>query len=358
MARKALLPLSVLYGAAAFIRNRAFDAGVLRASRAPVPVIAVGNLTAGGTGKTPLVRWLVRRLRERNVRVAVVSRGYGRRSRGVLVVADSASVRVDAARGGDEPVMIARGEPGVGVVVGERRHDAARRAAGELGAEVIVLDDAFQHRSIHRDVNILLLDASVDIRRELLLPAGMRREGLAGIRRADLVVWSGVQAAEERTRLESSIRRWYTGPGAGVRYDLVSYTSCADGRRAGVDEFRGKAVFAFCAIGRPERFLRSLRGRGLEVKDWVTFRDHHWYGGADIEGLLDRFARSGAELLMTTEKDAVRLESDPVAAENFLRAFPVWYPALEVVPVWGEAEMLAAVDRAGEGRSTSVFHSR
>lgn len=356
--QKALLPLSVLYGTAAFIRNKAFDAGILRASRVPVPVIAVGNLTAGGTGKTPLVRWLLRRLRMRDLRVAVVSRGYGRRSRGVLVVSDGTSLRLDAAQGGDEPVMIARGEPGAVVVVGERRHDAARCAARELAAEVIVLDDAFQHRYLHRDLNILLLDASVDIRREPLLPAGMRREGLAGIRRADLVVWSGVQAADERTRLESSIRRWYAGPGAGVRYEFVSYTSCADGRRAGADEFQGRTVLAFCAIGRPERFLRSLQARGLAVKDFVTFRDHHRYGSGDIERILDRFAGSAAELILTTEKDAVRLESDPVTVENFLRAFPVWYPDLELVPVWGEAEMLAAVDRAVESRSTGVFHSR
>jgi tetraacyldisaccharide 4'-kinase len=344
--QKFLHPLSFLYGAATFFRNRAFDAGFLRVAHVSVPVISVGNLTAGGTGKTPLVEWLVRRLIAQNRRVAVVSRGYGRTSRGVVVVSDGKSVRVDAALGGDEPVMIARKFPGVAVVVGERRREAAEVAVRELGAGVIVLDDGFQHRYIHRDTNVLLLDASVDIRREPLLPAGMRREPLGGLGRADLVVWSGVAAQEDRPRLESGIRRWYTGPTAGVRYELVSYTSCADGRRVGIDEFRERRVFAFCAIGRPERFLASLRERGLLAEDSLTFRDHHWYRPADIEEILTRFAASGAELMLTTEKDAVRMETNQEIAENFLRPFPVWYAALEMVPVWGEGELTAAIDRS------------
>jgi tetraacyldisaccharide 4'-kinase len=212
---------------------------------------------------------------------------------------------------------------------------------------VIVLDDAFQHRAIGRDLNILVLDATTEIWRERLLPAGLRREGLSAMRRADLVVWSGVTHAEDRMALEAGIRRWYQGPSAGIAARLVSYRNCADGRRAVTEEFRRKPALAFCGIGRPERFLRSLGERGLEMKDAVTFRDHRWYAPADLEHVLDRFAASGAELIVTTEKDAVRLEADPLAVENFLRAFPVWYPELDVSTVWGEEHLNAALGLAG-----------
>src|SRR5512138_3861842 len=156
MWRTLLAPPVWIYLAATWVRNRAYDAGIFRVERTSVPVIAVGNLVAGGTGKTPLVQHLAERLLGIGRKVAVVSRGYGRRTRGPLIVSRGKEVLVTPAEGGDEPVLLARNVPGLAVVVAERRVAGARIAAGECAADVILLDDGFQHRAIHRDLNILV----------------------------------------------------------------------------------------------------------------------------------------------------------------------------------------------------------
>jgi len=195
--RFVLLPLSWLYGLVVRLRNRLFDSRVLKSAAADVPVISVGNLTAGGTGKTPLVEYIAGHFLTQGRKVGIVSRGYGRASRGVVVVSDGSSLRADARAGGDEPVQMARKYPAAAVVVGEKRVEAARCAI-ELGAEVLLLDDAFQHRYLRRDVDILVLDSRKDIREEPLLPSGLRREPLSSLRRADLVVMSRIASRSVR----------------------------------------------------------------------------------------------------------------------------------------------------------------
>ncbi len=190
--RKFLLPFSWLYGLAVTVRNLAYDKGWFRQETAGVPVVSVGNITAGGTGKTPLVEYLVRHLVASGKHPAILSRGYRRRSRGVVVVSDGKSMRSDAAMGGDEPVQMARKLATVPVVVAERRIAAARVAVRDFHADVLVLDDGFQHRSLKRDLNILIMDSRRDLVREPLLPVGLRREPLAAVRRANLVVLSKV----------------------------------------------------------------------------------------------------------------------------------------------------------------------
>ena len=220
-----LLPFSWLYAMVMVCRNLAYDRGVFVVRGPGVPVISVGNLTAGGTGKTPLTEYIVGYLRNKHVRVAVVSRGYRRKSRGVVVVSDGKSVLVDATWGGDEPVQIAAKFPGVPVVVGERRVEAARIAVHALGAEVIVLDDGFQHRGIKRDLDILVMDARKDITSERLIPAGMRREPLNAIRRAGIVAFS---RAEDRVVWGPKVHRWYAGEDVLYRYESPTARRAGD----------------------------------------------------------------------------------------------------------------------------------
>jgi tetraacyldisaccharide 4'-kinase len=343
--RKALLPLSWLYAGVMSARNLAFDLGFLRVTRLPVPVIAVGNLTAGGTGKTPLVEWIVRRLLERGRMVGVVSRGFGRRSSGVVIVSDGARVLADAGQGGDEPVQIARKFPAARVVVGERRVEAAEVAVKSLKADVLVLDDAFQHRYLHRDLNILVLDAEKDLWKEPALPAGLRRESLRGLGRADVLAFSGLLPGKNLRDLQPP-PGWSSGPVIGYRYVPGGFRRAEEGEPRTPAAMTGKRVFVFSAIGRHDRFVGSLSAQGLSVCGEIGFRDHHWFAPGDGELILRRFRESHAEILVTTEKDAVRMAADRDLRENFLRPFPVWVAGLEVDLADGEATLLALIDRA------------
>jgi len=335
--RMALLPFGEAYSAALALRNAMFKVGIFPVARVGVPVIAVGNITAGGTGKTPLVELIVRMLQNLGKKVAVVSRGYGRRSHGVVVVSDGKSVLVDGSVGGDEPVQVARKFPGVPVVVGERRIDAVHRVVNELGAGVVVLDDAFQHRFIHRDLNILVLEAGKDIRDEWSLPAGLRREPLVGIRRADLVAWSGIKNHQRVADLRGQIARWFAGP-------MISY--CVEPLplrtvRGGVDKGScvGKRVVAFCGIAAPQRFFATVRQIGGDTVREMVFPDHHRFTKQDVQRILLEFCTSHADLLVTTEKDATRMLAVEDLRCNFLESYPVWYLPVEVRIVEGEEQL-------------------
>jgi tetraacyldisaccharide 4'-kinase len=347
----ALLPFGVLYSAAVVLRNMLFEAGVLSTVRVGVPVIAVGNITAGGTGKTPLVEYIVRLLQTNGQKVAVVSRGYGRRSQGVVVVSDGKSVLVDGSVGGDEPVQVARKFSGVTVVVGERRIEAARRAVQECGAEVIVLDDAFQHRFVHRDLNILVLEAGKRVREERSLPAGLRREPLAGIRRADLVAWSGIRPHLRVADLGGQIAQWFGGP-------MISY--CVEPLPLVIARGTGdkgsclrKRVLAFCGIAAPERFFDMIRHTGGDTVREMVFPDHHRFSIQDVERILLEFRTSHADLMVTTEKDVTRMLAAAEVKENFLDPYPVWYLPVAVRIIEGEEQlttMLLQVVRRRDAR--------
>ena len=345
--RTMLLPFSWLYGLGAAARNSAFDMGLLPRRRGAVPVIAVGNLTAGGTGKTPLVEYITGRLVERGLNVAVVSRGYGRRSHGVVLVSRRGDILADAFTGGDEPVQIARKFRSASVVVGERRADAAARAVAECGAEVIVLDDAFQHRSIRRDLDILVIDASTEFLRERILPAGMRREWFSGLRRAGLIGFSRA-AGKDDPPWAGALARW-TGARSFAYRTLISgfATMPGDEPLAG-KALRGKRVLAFSGIGSHRGFLASLRAEGLDVVADMRFRDHHVYSGKDLDGILE--AAAVADACMTTEKDMVRLLADPGLMARIGAAVPFMYAVATIGILRGEDLLEQAVGGVLDGR--------
>ena len=342
--KRLLLPVAWIYGSVVAVRNWAFDAGILQQRRADVPVISVGNMTAGGTGKTPLVEYIVGYLLCRGRRVGVVSRGFGRRSHGVVIVACGGKVLVDAVQGGDEPVQIARKFPAASVVVGERRADAARVAIRECGADVIVLDDGFQHRSLDRNLDIVVLDARKDIGGEMLLPAGMRREWLAGLRRAHMLGFSRA----DRGAIPAWGERWARECGGrtfAFRASATGFFSIAGER---VDQVRGP-VLAFSGIGDHDGFVKTLREAGVLVAGDVRFADHHWMAEGDVAAILARAEKCGARMLMTTEKDAVRLSADPQLAEKIVRAMPILWASLTVDVPAGRETLEAEIDRCLAG---------
>jgi tetraacyldisaccharide 4'-kinase len=304
---KLLRPLSWVYGGAVAARNVCFDAGMLATHRSTVPVISVGNITAGGTGKTPLVADIVGRLQSRNRRVGVVSRGYGRRSRGPVVVSGGGRTVTDPALGGDEPVMLAEAFPETTVVVAERRRVAAEIAVDRFGVDVLVMDDGYQHRSLHRDLDIVVVDGRAPLTGVPLLPAGNRREPLRSLRRADLIAISKVATSEEVAAAGKVLRRWSECPLLGFRPAVRGLADLETGGERHVPA--GTRVYALSGIGDHRGFLETLRGLGIVVTAAHDAGDHHLYTGDDVAGVVDAARRAGCDMVITTEKDAVRLRT-------------------------------------------------
>jgi tetraacyldisaccharide 4'-kinase len=263
--------------------------------------VSVGNLSVGGSGKTPVVRWLAARLRDEEGTVAVLSRGYGGSFRGdALIVGDGRDVFATADEAGDEPVMLARSLPGVVVAVGPRRDVVGRAVERRFGSCVHVLDDGFQHLRLHRDLDIVCLDVrDLDDRP---LPAGRLREGPEALERAHVVLLTRLEAASEGERRALEAR---LGPERTFRVtrQVVCWRTL-DGREAATP---GR-VFLFAGIARPERFEADAARAGARVVGCEFFPDHHRYQAKEIERLIGRARAAGAEALATTAKDAVRVE--------------------------------------------------
>jgi tetraacyldisaccharide 4'-kinase len=278
--------------------------GVFQPRDLSCPVVSIGNLTVGGTGKTPAVELAVRTLRAQGHRPAVVSRGYGRRSRGVRVVADAGSIRLEPEDAGDEPFLLARRLPGVPVVVGADRWAAARVARDTCGATAIVLDDGFQQRTLATSMEVVMARAERPWGNGRLLPAGPLREPLRALARADVIVATGsghVPAGE----VAATAARF--APHAPVITATLVPVACWDGRDmapVSLAQLRRTCAVPFAGIASPAAFASTLRE--LEVTgDVVAFPDHHWYSDDDVRALRARAA--GADALVTTEKDWVRL---------------------------------------------------
>ena len=293
--------LGRLFGAAARLRLAAYRRGVLRRRRLAGPVVSVGNLSVGGSGKTPLVRRVAEMLRDEGRSVAVLSRGYGGSFRGeALVVSDGDEVLAGWAEAGDEPVMLARSLPGVVVAVGPRRDVVGRVVEARFGPRVHVLDDGFQHLRLERDLDLVCLDVrDLDDRP---LPAGRLREGPEALDRADVVLLTRLEAATED---ELQVLETRLGPERTFRVSrhVVGWRTLG-----GVEAAAPARAFLFAGIARPERFEADAASAGAEVVGHSFFTDHHRYHPKEIETLVARARAEGAEALATTAKDAVRLE--------------------------------------------------
>jgi tetraacyldisaccharide 4'-kinase len=272
-------PLASIWGAVGRARNRLYDSGTLKQRRLARPVISVGNLSVGGAGKTPFVITLGNLLKQRGVKFDVLSRGYGRSTKGVLVVDPAGSAR----EFGDEPLLIAR-SLGVPVVVGESRVEAGEAAEKQFASEMHLLDDGFQHRELARDFDIVLV--TPDDARDQLLPAGRLREPLSALARADVVVLMSGAKPEEFPLAGKLIWR---------------------ARRGIVPKGLPQKAVAFCGIARPQNFLLQLKLAGCEPSAAAAFRDHYHYQEKDIADLLELRRQSDAEVFVTTEKDAINL---------------------------------------------------
>jgi len=299
-------PLSAIYGAVVSVRNALYDRGWSRANRLEGPVVSIGNLSVGGSGKTPFLIMLGELLQQRGISFDVLSRGYRRRTRGVAIVNPNGT----AAEFGDEPLLIAR-RLGVKVIVGKNRYQAGELAEEVSGPQLHLLDDGFQHRKLARDFDIVLV-SSGDAE-DSLLPIGRLREPLASLARAHAVVLTNDDAVPDNVVQLRKRAAHASNQGIPrvwrVRRDIVPPTT-------------SEPCFAFCGIARPGNFFSQLRAAEVTVAGTRSFRDHHRYSAADVRELLDSRQRFGASLFVTTEKDAINL-GDHLLALHPLQVVPV-----------------------------------
>ena len=303
-ARLGLRVASWPYGLAVQARNRAFDRGWKKVQRAAVPVVSVGNLTLGGTGKTPCVEWIARFFRDRDVQVAILSRGYG-----------SEHGR------NDEAMVLEENLPDVPHLQGADRVALAATAVEELEAELLILDDGFQHRRLHRDLDVVLIDATRPPACDALFPRGTLREPASGLRRAGAILLTRCDqvAASEVDAIRAWLnRRAPAVPVATTEHRPTELVDC-DGATAPADSLAGKPVGAFCGIGNPAAFRATLEALGAKVADFRAFPDHHAYTRADVDALT-RWAESlpADAVLVTTQKDWVKLRTPALAGR------PLW----------------------------------
>jgi tetraacyldisaccharide 4'-kinase len=295
-----LNPLAAVYGRVTALRRTWYARHPDRQQRLPRPVISVGNLVAGGSGKTPVVAALARLLLRAGERPAILSRGYGRRTRAddAVIVSDGRGALVPVRDSGDEPQMLARMLPEVPIVVCARRYRAGAVAASRFDVTVMLLDDGFQHLELARDIDLIVVSpADLD---EQLLPSGRLRESLAASAAADAVIVPG--SSEETSRVAAALQ-------VSRAFSVVSRYEPfrALARDADVSIAPGSTALAVAGIARPERFFDALEACDLRVVCDLRYADHHWFDAGDVSR-IERTARDrGASLIVTTEKDAVRL---------------------------------------------------
>ncbi len=304
-----LSPLAVAYAAVTRLRTAAYKKGFLKTRRLAVPIISIGNITVGGTGKTPLVAHISRILANEGLKVCILTRGYRRKDPGKRVaVSDGLEVLADVHESGDEPLWLAENLKGVAAVI----CDSVRAAAGQwaiehLGSNVLVLDDGFQHLQLARDLNILAIDASNPWGGGRLLPSGRLREAPQAASRADCVIITRAAPDPDIQELKATLKQLM-----GDRPIFTSRMRTKGVRglsAAQLDPGSGIAqpVAAFCAVGNPTSFFEHLLNEGLTLVHTHAFPDHHAYKQADITRLSDDAKRAGAAGLITTAKDAVKL---------------------------------------------------
>lgn len=312
--RAALRLLAVLYGVLVWARNFLYDREILKSRQVPCRVICIGNLTAGGSGKTPLVVMTARMLGEHGVKVAVVSRGYRRETKGALVVSDGVRIATPA-ESGDEPHLIAASLPGVPVVVGENRYEAAMLACARFKPETIVLDDGFQHRGLWRDIDLLAMDAANPVGSDYLLPRGLLREPAKNMKRAKAVVFTRVSAENPREPAERAVR--YYSRAVPLFWTQVEPDGLREPGGTGsepVAALAGKKVAALSNMANPASFYAILEQAGADIVLKQPMPDHHRYAVAEIGTVLERARAAGAECLVMTAKDERNLPADTPSA--------------------------------------------
>ena len=307
-------PFSPLYSFLMTTRSSFYQRGFFKQHRLEVPVISVGNLIMGGTGKTPLVQYIAKLLKQQGRKPAILSRGYkGSASKAINIVSNTSDVLLDAAEAGDEPRLLAEKLPGIPVLTGKKRYITGRFAIDSFGADILILDDGFQHLALQRDLNLILFSALKGLGNGRVLPGGELREPLSALQRASAFIISGTDVphgskAKEFISLLGTLfpeKPLFTSTYQPEKNLLRLH----DGKNDTISNVAASKIplYGFCGIAGPESFKITLAEYGMKLTGFKEFADHHNYTPANIRSLIADAKTSGAEGLITTEKDLVKL---------------------------------------------------
>lgn len=342
----ALVPFAFTYGVVAQLRSGLYRYGLLKTRSLSCPVISVGNLTVGGTGKTPVVIALANWLHQQGKRVGVVSRGYGRDDENrIVLVSNGNGVLVNAHEAGDEPVLIATRCPGVPVIVGADRYAAGTQLLSQCSCNVLILDDGFQHVALTRDANLLLVDAETRFGNGYLLPRGPLREPFTSIERATALIVTRASSTENDViaKLGTSAAREI--PIGILTFSLAGFVNLRTGEVLSQEMMCGKRCIAFCGIANPNSFSTMLDNAGVIVQELLSFPDHWRYTSEDFQKIWDSTDGCAPKIVITTEKDAVKIRDRlPESLEVFAARIELeWITGQQSI----EQHLMEAVKRPG-----------
>jgi tetraacyldisaccharide 4'-kinase len=329
-------PLACVYRWIIFLRNQGFRLGILHQTRLSAKVISVGNITVGGTGKTPFVMYCAKILQKESLHTGVLIRGYGRTIKESIFLTgeeENLSPRMT----GDEPALLARHLKDIPIAIGSNRIETGIRLCEEYGCEILLLDDGFQHRKLYRDLDVLLMDASNPWGNGFLIPAGPLREPMRQIARADLIVLTRVDEGLNIDKITRSIQKHTSVPIFQSKHCPVEWITIPDRQTRDLDFLKGKKALAFSGIGNPVSFERTLQNLGISIADLMRFRDHHWYTTYDQKAIINKAGQCGAQAIVTTEKDAVRF------SQNTTWEIPAYYLSIEFQLQQKESDLIKTI---------------
>ncbi|MBQ2246649.1 MAG: tetraacyldisaccharide 4'-kinase [Selenomonadales bacterium] len=342
---------SIIYGAMVSLNLGLFKKGILPQTKLNATVISLGNITVGGTGKTPTAERIAKWIRDDGHRVAILNRGYRAKWKGsVGVVSDGSKIYMSASEAGDEAYLLAKNLPGVAVIIGSDRSKTGAHAISKLGVDVLILDDGYQHWKLDRDLDIVLIDAAANsFGNNYILPRGTLRETLPNLDRADICLLTKVDQAEEGNceRVCDTIRKYNQhAPIIQSIHDSVCFLEIADWYKSipdsevDLEAIKGQRIIAFSAIGNPKSFEQSIASRGAQIVDAIRFQDHHEYTMAEMQDILESAVQKNVCALVTTEKDAVKIPPEFIHSK---RGLPVYILKMELKILPSHEEFLQAI---------------
>jgi tetraacyldisaccharide 4'-kinase len=311
------------------LRNFLYSKNWLKAHRANAAVLSVGNITVGGTGKTPLVIWLCKFLQQKGIQCAVLTRGYKTR------------------RTVDEPAILAESCPQAKIVINPNRVEAATEAVNKLGAKVLIMDDGFQHRRLARDLDIVTIDATCPFGYGKLLPAGLLREPVTSLKRADAAVLTRCDQISESKLCQIEKELQQINPDIMIAKSIHS-PICAKsttGEKITIEQLRSRKVFAFCGIGNPDAFLSTIKSTGANLVGSKIYNDHHHYTDSDIDDIYGQANRLGADLILSTQKDHTHYATGATQYE-----IPFAYLTIKIKFIAGEDKLKQLIEDVLAGK--------
>src|SRR3972149_3612634 len=324
-----LIPFVPLFALIVKLRNKLFDKEIFRAESVDAKVVSVGNINIGGPGKTPLVIFLINLLKNEGKRVGVLSRGYGRKSKGYILVSDGKKILTDVESCGDEILLTAK-ECSVPSAVSEKRIDGAKKLISDQRVDTIVLDDAFQHRWIKRDVDLLICEQrfliSPDFFDHYLLPAGSMREPFGSIERASAVIIN--RKFSQMREIPDDVKKYFTNKKIfNVYYSAKGFVDIKRETESNLSEFEGQKSLVVCGIANPYSFFTALRQTNVDTENYLIFRDHKYYTNKEIQRIRKMFYTTNSHSVVTTQKDAVKFSE----YQNELDDIDIFYLKIELV---------------------------